>query len=413
MEDLLERIDSLEARFGETEPEIHAYLPELHRFLRLRKEAQEFSRRYPKNRERPPLFGLLTGIKDIFRVDGFETRAGSRLPAETFAGAEASSVAALRAAGALVVGKTVTTEFAYFGPGPTRNPRNPAHTPGGSSSGSAAAAAAGLCDFALGTQTIGSINRPAAFCGIFGFKPSFDRIPKDGVIPLAPSFDHVGILTGDLKIAETVAAVLCQGWQPVKSGRKPRLGIPTGAYLDQADPTGLRHFEETTTRLKKSGHFIREMATLPDFESVRDRHRKVLAFETARVHRAWYDAYADRYHEKTRELIEQGLRIDQEDYNALLEETQRYRLTMRKFPSLFEIDAWVTPSAPGTAPAGLDSTGDPIMNLPWTQAGLPTLTLPTGTGPNGLPLGTQLVGGWYGDEHLFRIADAVLESLNR
>jgi len=156
------------------------------------------------------------GIKDIFHVDGFVTRAGTRVPPERFAGPEAASVALLREAGALIAGKTVTTEFAYFEPGPTRNPHNPAHTPGGSSSGSAAAVAAGLCQLALGTQTIGSVIRPAAFCGVVGFKPSFGRIPTSGLVYFSRTIDHVGLFTQDLDGMELAASVLCRDWQPSK-----------------------------------------------------------------------------------------------------------------------------------------------------------------------------------------------------
>jgi Asp-tRNA(Asn)/Glu-tRNA(Gln) amidotransferase A subunit family amidase len=161
--------------------------------------------------------------------------------------------------------------------------------------------------------------------------------------------------------------------------------------------------------LDKAGFVIKNVPLLPDFDRIRDRHRKILAFEAARVHREWYDAYADRYHEKTRALIDDGLRIAEEEYHDLLEETHRFRSEMQAAMIEHEIDAWITPSAPGTAPFGLDSTGDPVMNLPWTQAGLPTLTIPTGAGSNGLPLGTQVVGRWYRDEDLFLAGRAILE----
>jgi len=413
MDDLTSKIDALEARFERIEPEIRAFIPEPGRFERLREEARELEERYRGTANRPPLFGRIAGIKDIFHVDGFETRAGSRLPPESLAGSESPAVTILKNNGALIAGKTVTTEFAYFGPGPTRNPRNPGHTPGGSSSGSAAAAAAGLCELALGTQTIGSVNRPAAFCGVFGFKPTYDRIPREGIIPLAPTFDHVGIFSDDFQILETAASVLCADWEPqVDPGKALRLGIPTGPYLEHAEPVGRRHYEKLVDRLDNSGHFPLSVVTFGDFDRIRERHQKVLDFEAAQVHRAWYDAHAERYHPKTRELIESGFRISEEEYKSLLEEIHAYRLKMRDALARHNLDAWITPAAPGTAPAGLESTGDPVMNLPWTQAGLPSLTVPAGTGPDGrLPLGAQLIGGWYGDERLLRIAGAVMASL--
>ena len=195
--DVLQRIDDVHARFEALEPSIQAFLPEDGRFERLRREARALCERHPDPAVRPPLFGCLAGVKDLFHVAGWPTRAGSRLPSDALRGEEADSVSRLKTAGALIVGKTVTTEFAHFAPGPTRNPRNPGHTPGGSSSGSAAAVAAGLCDIALGSQTIGSIVRPAAFCGVVGLKPTYDRISARGVIPLAPSLDHVGCLSPD------------------------------------------------------------------------------------------------------------------------------------------------------------------------------------------------------------------------
>ncbi|MEP7357446.1 MAG: amidase, partial [Anaerolineales bacterium] len=177
----------LEARFADVEPSIHAFMPGIERFARLRGEAEALEKRWPAPAGRPPLFGVAVGVKDIMRVDGLPTTAGSQLPPEEFEGPESACVSLLRAAGALMVGKTVSTEFAYFGPGPTRNPRNIDHTPGGSSSGSAAAVAAGLAPLTLGTQTVGSLIRPAAFCGVVGYKPSYDRISKKDVIPLSPS----------------------------------------------------------------------------------------------------------------------------------------------------------------------------------------------------------------------------------
>ena len=169
------------------------------------------------------------GVKDIIRVDGFPTRAGSRLPPHLFAGPQAACVTALRRAGALVLGKTVTTEFAGFEPGPTANPHRPGHTPGGSSSGSAAAVAAGYCPLALGTQTIGSVIRPAAFCGIVGFKPSLGRIATAGLVDFSPAVDTVGIFTQDLAGMGSVAAVLCGEWRRRTEADKPVLGVPLGS----------------------------------------------------------------------------------------------------------------------------------------------------------------------------------------
>ena len=247
--DLLGYINRLCDHIDAVEPKVQALLPEPDRRARLLSEAQELLRRYPEANERPILFGIPIGVKDIFQADGFETRAGSKLPPAALAGPEADSVALLRAAGALVLGKTVTTEFAFFEPGPTRNPHNLAHTPGGSSSGSAAAVAAGITPLALGTQTIGSVIRPAAFCGIVGFKPTYNRIPPEGLLFFSRSADHVDLFTQDVAGMQLAASVTCADWQPYLAAGKPVLGVPAGPYLAQASDEALAAFEEQVMRL--------------------------------------------------------------------------------------------------------------------------------------------------------------------
>ena len=216
---LLAYLGDLEARFEKREPDVLAYVPEDRRFERLQREARALLVEYPEAAKRPKLFGVPVGVKDIFHVDGFVTRAGSEVPVALLQGTEAESVRRLKEAGALIMGKTVTTEFAYFAPGPTRNPHNPAHTPGGSSSGSAAAVGAGLCPLALGTQTIGSITRPAAFSGVVGYKPTYDRISRAGVVPLSPSVDHIGVFGRDVNWVASAAAVLVEAWDSAAAVR--------------------------------------------------------------------------------------------------------------------------------------------------------------------------------------------------
>src|SRR5688572_10439202 len=245
----------VEARFLQHEPSILAFLPEEQRIDRLFDEAETLILAYPDLINRPLLFGALVGVKDIFHVEGFTTQAGSRLPAEVLQGQEAESVSRLKNAGALIFGKAVTTEFAYFAPGPTRNPHNLDHTPGGSSSGSAAAVAAGFCHLALGTQTIGSIIRPASFCGVVGVKPTYDRISRAGVIPLSPSLDHIGFFVPDAEGALNAARVLYKDWdEPIEPLRKPRLGIPEGPYLQRVSQESLAHFERVYKLLEEAGY---------------------------------------------------------------------------------------------------------------------------------------------------------------
>jgi Asp-tRNA(Asn)/Glu-tRNA(Gln) amidotransferase A subunit family amidase len=398
--DLLDYLASLESQIKEREPVVKAFLPEEDRFSRLQKEASALLDRYPLPEGRPPLFGIPFGVKDIFRVDGFQTCAGSKLPASEFEGVEAESVTRLKEAGALILGKTVSTEFAYFAPGPTTNPHDPSHTPGGSSSGSAAAVAAGMCPLALGTQTIGSITRPAAFCGIVGYKPSYDRISRKGVIPLSGSLDHVGLFTGDARGAAWVAPVLVKDWQLVSSKTRPALGVPEGPYLNKTSPEGLENFQNNVERLEGSGYSIVRLKVMPDFEEIMERHQTIMAAEAARVHSHWFSNYESLYHEKTAVLIRKGQSISDKSLKAALPGREKLRDELMTAMEDGGIDLWIAPAARGTAPEGLQSTGDPIMNLPWTQSGLPTVNLPSGLSTSGLPFGLQVVGKWYGDEAL-------------
>ncbi len=413
-EDLLDYLDRLAARFNEREPQVMAFVPEDSRFERLRREARALQDRYPQPASRPPLFGLPIGVKDIFHVEGFVTRAGSRLPADLLQGSEARCVSVLRQAGALIVGKTITTEFAYFAPGPTRNPHHLEHTPGGSSSGSAAAVAAGLCPFAFGTQTIGSISRPAAFCGVVGFKPNHGRIPTTGVIPLSESHDHVGFFTQDVAGAEWMAARLCENWRDLAPAtRRPTLGIPIGPYLDCAEPVGLAHFQADCRRLAAAGLNVISIDAMPDFEEIRRQHVLLVAAEAARFHATWFQRYASLYQPGTAQLIHSGQTTTDEAVAAARAHRLGVRERLMALMDTHGVDLWLSPAARGPAPFGLDSTGDPIMNLPWTNAGLPTLTIPTGTDDAGLPMALQLAGRWQEDERLLqfgKVLEAVLQS---
>ena len=363
---------------------------------------------------RPPLFGVPVGVKDIFHVDGLATRAGSALPTGTLAGPESTAVRRLRAAGAYVAGKTHTTEFAYFAPGPTRNPHDLERTPGGSSSGSAAAVASGTVPLALGTQTVGSAIPPAAFCGVAGFKPTRGRIPTDGVIPLSASVDHVGTFTRDVDGAVLAASVLLDGWEDgaadAADDGPPTLGVPNGPYLAQASETGRAAFDRALDVLGSVGYGLQRVEAMPDIDAVNDRHNALVAAEAALAHSEWYARYADRYAEATTELIEDGRSAP---VSALVRGRRGRDELRRSLASLADehgIDAWIAPAAPGPAPAGIGDTGDPVMNLPWTHAGLPTVGLPAGE-VGALPVGVQVAAPFGDDEWLLaaagEIADAV------
>ena len=397
-------LDEVQGRVEAREPSIHALLPEDGRFDRLRREARALADRYVDPSTRPPLFGLLFGVKDIFHVDGWPTRAGSRLPASALAGPEAESVTRLKTAGALVLGKTVTTEFAYFTPGPTRNPHNPAHTPGGSSSGSAAAVAAGYCRFALGTQTIGSIIRPAAFCGIVGLKPTFGRVSTHGVIPCAPSFDHVGILAADVVTAERAARVLYTAWTDAPPRvRQPVLGVPEGPYLERVAADTDAWFDRVCRAIADAGYQVRRVPVMRDFDSIYERHQVILAAEAARVHAQWFREYSHLYGAKMAELVRRGQSIADDELYAARAGQMAFRSDIQQAMRDAGVDLWICPATTGPAPIGLESTGDPVMNLPWTQAGLPVVGLPAGQ-TRGLPMGLQVVARWREDESLLASA---------
>ncbi len=411
--------EQLEANFEERESQVQAFLPEEQRFARLWAEYEALGARYADRQDRPPLFGLPVGVKDIFHVDGFETHAGSQLPADRLGGQQAASVTQLKQAGALVLGKTVTTEFAYFAPGPTRNPHNLDHTPGGSSSGSAAGVAAGLAPIAFGTQTVGSINRPAAFCGVVGFKPSYGRISTAGVIPLAPSLDHVGTFTADVGGTLAVAPHLLSDWKPEQLDTRLgdlapgtiTLGVPRGPYMEGASEEAIAHFESVRIRLEAGGLRMVDAPAMPNYAEISKRHYLILAAEAAAVHQEWFDEYGELYNPMTAELIGKGRQISDVELASALEGRGELREQLQALMEEYGIDAWISPAAPGPAPEGIESTGDPAMNLPWTHSGLPTIGLPSGWSASELPLGIQLTGSWYGDERLLAEAVAVERAL--
>jgi len=406
-------LEQLETHFMRQEAQVQAFVPEPDRFVRLHREAAELEKRYPNPESCPLLYGVPVGIKDIFHVDGLPTQAGSRMPAEILTGHEARSVSRLKQAGALILGKTVTTEFAYFAPGPTRNPHNLAHTPGGSSSGSAAGVAAGLCPLALGTQTIGSVIRPASFCGVVGFKPSFGRISTEGVIPVSVSLDHVGCFAQDVAGAMLAASVLVNEWREVeRSADRPILGVPEGLYLQKTGVEGLVHFRATQQKLTQAGYEIRPARVMADFADIASRHKTLMAAEMALVHKAWFSQYKRLYRPETVDLIEQGQQVSPEVLAQCRAGQAQLRRELTALMVEQGIDLWLAPAAVGPAPATLESTGDPVMNLPWTQAGLPAINLPTGFAQNGLPLGLQLVGRWQQDEDLLIWAERISDEPN-
>ena len=408
--DLVAHVQEVCDRIDAEDSLIQALLPEPGRRERLRREAEALLDRFPDPAQRPALFGLLVGVKDFFRVDGFPTKAGSKLPAELFEGMESDVVTRLKQNGALVAGKTVTTEFAYMQPGPTRNPHNSEHTPGGSSSGSAAGVAAGFFPLALGTQTIGSVIRPAAFCGIIGFKPSYDRIDTAGMLFFSKSVDHAGLFSQDVATMRLACSVLLGSWDDRECSAPdglPALAVPDGPYLEEAEEAGLQQFEETLERLAAEGCRIERVPFFPNYAELNVRHRRLTAVEVEQVHREWYRAYSDRYSVHMHEIMKTGPTVSDEEREGIRADQLRLRHKMEEALRSCGADLWIAPAAPGPAPHGIHSTGNPIMNLPWTNAGVPALAIPTGEAEGGLPLGVQFCGPFGGDERLLAWGEAI------
>jgi Asp-tRNA(Asn)/Glu-tRNA(Gln) amidotransferase A subunit family amidase len=396
-------LKNIKDRIGSIDPSLESFVSEEDRWGRIDQRVELLQEQYPTVESRPPLYGVPIGVKDIFPVSGMSTRAGSGLPADLLTGPEASAVTTLKDAGAVVLGKTVTTEFAHMSPGPTRNPHDKNHTPGGSSSGSAAAVAAGLCPMAFGTQTIGSVIRPASFCGIVGYKPTYGRISKNGVIPLSTSVDHVGTFTQDTEGTELIASLLCDSWRSLPSpANKPRLGVPQGSYLEQAEEVGLEAYESALDVLSKAGYDIVRLNTLENIKDINTRHEELIAADAAVAHEDWYRVHNEKYAKETKQLIEEGLESTAKTIAVGRRGRKELRENLSYTMDEHNVDMWIAPAAPGPAPEGIDSTGDPVMNLPWTHSGLPTVTVPAATSDKGLPIGIQCSGKFDADEDVIR-----------
>ncbi len=407
-------IHRLSDRIEAVDGTIRAFLPEPGRRERLLGELALLEEQYPDPALRPPLFGLPVGVKDLFRVEGFATRAGSRLPATLFDGPQARAVGRLKKAGALVLGKTVTTEFAWFQPGPTRNPYNTEHTPGGSSSGSAAAVAAGMCPLSLGTQTIGSIGRPAAYCGVAGFKPTQGRMSCEGVIPFSPHVDQPGFFTASLSGVEMVSSILLEDWQGVPADLPaPRVGVPAGTYLLQAGEEMRQLFHLQVRGLERAGMEVVEIDLFGDIEPINRAHRRIVAHDFSRVHASWYAQHAPLYGEHSVAMVEEGRQVGPAELAAALDLRKEWIQRVEDVSREEGIDLWISPPAQGTAPRGLGSTGSPLMNLPWTFTGMPSLVLPAGSARNGLPIGLQAVALRGADEVLLHWAALLSERVLR
>ncbi len=355
-----------------------------------------------------PLHGLPVGLKDIFYTAGLETSAGSPILKGFVPDTDAEAVRLLRAAGAVILGKTATTEFACYDPAPTRNPHNLEHTPGGSSSGSAAAVAAHMCFGALGTQTAGSILRPAAYCGVVGLKPTYDSASRRGVVPLAWSLDHVGPIArtvGDAGLLFDAIRKPGSRLEPDASLEGRSIGIPDRYFFETAAPEVLAGFEQATRLFEPLGLRV-ERIRLPElFEAGVRAGSVIMRVEAAAFHQPWFLSRADDYSPKLRALIEVGLNIPGASY---LRAQQVRRAATQQMRELFEkVDFLATPTTSTPAPKGLSSTGDPGFNAPFTTFGFPALAVPIGDTPDRLPLGLQLATRHFGERMLLRLGLAL------
>jgi Asp-tRNA(Asn)/Glu-tRNA(Gln) amidotransferase A subunit family amidase len=339
-----------------------------------------------------PLRGTTLGVKDIIDVAGLPTRCGA--PAVTDPGpapTDATVVARLRTAGAVVIGKTTTAAFAYFDPPPTRNPWDLRRTPGGSSAGSAAAVAAGMADLALGTQTAGSLIRPASFCGLAAVLPSPGRIPRDGVRLLSPTFDRVGVMAATLELALAAIGAAGDGPRSVSPARPgvPRLGV-AGWLLDEAEPPMRMAVERVIAAARRAGAMILPVPAPRPLDAVLAAHATILCGEAAAIHGDALEVVGAAYPPRLAELVRIGLATPPTELAA----ARRFRrdYTARLAAALEPVDALLAPAAVGVAPLGLGGTGDPRMSVPGMVAGLPAIGLPLARDPNGLPLGVQVLG---------------------
>jgi Asp-tRNA(Asn)/Glu-tRNA(Gln) amidotransferase A subunit family amidase len=408
----LERIEALD---GEIKAFVH--LDREHALS----QARRLDERRKEGHSIGPLHGIPVAIKDIIDTADYPTEFGSPIAAGRRPRHDATVVAKLRAAGAVIIGKTVTTECAYYHPGPTRNPHDHARTPGGSSSGSAAAVAAHMVPLALGSQTNGSVIRPAAFCGVFAVKPSYGLVSRAGVLPLSRQLDHIGAFARSLADLALILDVIAghdpadpdtrpfaapdfRAVQREKRPLPPRFAFVRTPVWDKADPDTKAAFEELVAALGSAVTAVDVSASLAEAWPT---HRTIMATDMA--HNLAPFVARGEPSEALRKLLAHGRGVAAVDYLGALAKVPRYTASLAEIFDTY--DAILTPATPGVAPQGLGSTGDPAFCTLWTLTGLPALSLPLFTGEGGLPLGAQLVGPLGRDGRLLRTATALIETL--
>ncbi|MCZ6790008.1 MAG: amidase [Chloroflexi bacterium] len=410
MESLLERIQQME--------------PLLKAWVTLDREAamdaaQASERDLLRSGPRGLLHGIPVGIKDIFYTAGVKTTACSDVYADFMPTYDATCVAKLKAEGVIVLGKTVTTPYAASDPSPTVNPWNPEHTPGGSSSGSSVAVAARMCPVALGSQTVGSTLRPAAYNGIVGLKPTYGRISIVGVMPLGWSLDTVGILARSTEDAALLLQAMAghdpydpaSSTEPVPDYRKgldlldrpPHIGLVRDFFYERAYKEVQAHTDAIAQLLSEAGAVIHEMNLPASFIGNEAAGNVTFKVEAAAVHEVEFRAGPHRYPPLIRAMIEEGMEISAVEYARAQRTRAEFRRDIKE--TLGKVDVLLTPSTPTSAPRDLATTGEKHFQGPWTTAGLPCISLPSGLDSFGLPLGIQLVGTWYAEARLLAVAN--------
>ena len=401
-------VESCLARIEQLDPQIHAWVHV--DAAGASREAERLGKLLAKEGPIGPLHGIPVGIKDLIDVAGWPTKCGSALREGHVANRDAAVITSLRKAGAIILGKTVTTEWASFDPAPTRNPWNQSRTPGGSSSGSAAAVAAEMCLAALGTQTGGSIIRPAAFCGACGLKPGFGEVAMDGIVPFTLHLDHVGPIARRVSDLYLVWQSLAQGthgsleshyskrWADTDLeswigayGLNKTLFVLEGPLTERMEPAMREVYERTLGRLKSSIH-TRPLALPDSFRDVHLWHRRIMAAEAAAYHRELFPAQRARYGREISKLLDEGLALPAVEYAEAMIRRDQMREELARLLHQHEdlLGCLVMPATLGPAP-GLETTGDPAFNSPWSYVGWPSLTIPCGLTADGMPCGLQFI----------------------
>lgn len=396
------------ARIGDRDPDIRAWV--MVATDEALEQARHQDRAAREQRWQGPLHGIPFGIKDIIDVKGWPTRGGSEAYDPITPDIDAAPVELLRRAGAVFLGKTVTTAMAYLDPPPTRNPWNHSHTPGGSSSGSAAGVADRMCLAALGTQTGGSVMRPAAYNGIVGFKPTYGAIGLEGVLPAAWEFDTLGTFTRSVEDARLLWHLLRRDrtvdWQ-TRRDKLPQALVPRAPrriwrmrdfFEEQAEMPCTAAINELCARLTARGVEIVERPLPPSFESIHDSHLTIMSAEIAAYNRPQFESRPEGFPPKLSEVIRQGLQVRASDYVAARFHRERFQVAMTAL--LSDVDAALMPSAPGPAPRDLTQTGSANFNAPWSLCGVPSLSLPIRLDINGLPVAAQFIANFHQEDSL-------------